>query len=46
MDAGSIPASSTNINKEIYMGKPRDLGPKIKKLFEQGNSYNKIVEIL
>ena len=28
------------------MGKPRDLGPKIKKLYEQGNSYNKIVEIL
>ena len=46
MDAGSIPASSTNISKEIYMGKPRDLGPKIKKLYEQGNSYNKIVEIL
>tara|TARA_B100000085_G_C18281765_1_gene406520 strand:- start:44 stop:568 length:525 start_codon:yes stop_codon:yes gene_type:complete len=28
------------------MGKPRGLGPKIKKLYEQGNSYNKIVEIL
>jgi len=28
------------------MGKPRNIGPQIKKLHKQGYSYNKIVEIL